>query len=222
MLSQFHYRSHGCPAPRKIFALKRADELCGVIVYSFPSPFCFGRSRVWKGSLKQLMQEVSVISRVIVHPKYRGIGLGEKLVRETLPVAGTGCVEAVAVMARYNPFFEKAGMQRIAESRLNPHLMNALAELETLGFHCALLPNKDYCRETILRVGRKPVLDVLCELSRKGGVPRKRLITLQGTYPKHEAFMEKIADLDVDELAPMLKRLSFLAQTKTYLFWRKP
>jgi ABC-type ATPase with predicted acetyltransferase domain len=60
---------------------------------------------------------MSTISRVIIHPKYRSIGLGAKLVAETLSQAGTVCVETVAVMAKYNLFFEKAGMQRIAESQ---------------------------------------------------------------------------------------------------------
>jgi ABC-type ATPase with predicted acetyltransferase domain len=70
----------------------------------------FGRSKVWKGSIKQLQAEMSIISRVIVHPKYRSIGLGEKIVKETLSQAETANVETVAVMAKYNPFFEKAGM----------------------------------------------------------------------------------------------------------------
>jgi ABC-type ATPase with predicted acetyltransferase domain len=55
--------------------------------------------------------------RVVVHPKYRTIGLGQRLVRETLQLAGTSFVETTAaVMARYNPFFEKAGMMKIQET----------------------------------------------------------------------------------------------------------
>lgn len=107
-LSQFHYRQAQCPPPRKIFTLKRKNETCGTIVYSYPSPTCFGRNKVWKGNLQQLQQEISTISRVVVHPKYRSIGLGAKLVGETLAQAGTLCVEAVAVMARYNPLFRES------------------------------------------------------------------------------------------------------------------
>jgi len=220
-LSQFHYRSGRCAAPRKIFALKRGSELCGVVVYGFPSPFCFGRSRVWKGTLKQLMRDVSVINRVVVHPKYRGIGLGVKLVRETLALAGTRCVEAVAVMARFNPFFERAGMVRVAESTPNLALTEGLACLERLGFDLALLASAGYCRERIVSVGCEAVVDVLGMVSRKGGVARKGLVGLAGVYPGHEAFMAKIAELDADGLANVLKRLSFLAQSKIYLFWKR-
>jgi GNAT superfamily N-acetyltransferase len=221
-LSQFHYRSSRCAAPRKIFALKRGNELCGIIIYAYPSPFCFGRSQVWKGTLKQLTQEVSVISRVVVHPKYRGIGMGEKLVRETLALCGTPFVEAVAVMARYNPFFEKAGMQRITESKPNTRLTVALASLEKLGFDSALLANPSYCRERIACAGKEAVLDVLEELSRKGGIARKALIALPTTYPTHEAFITKLTKLNEDNLTTVLRKLSFLNQTKTYLFWKNP
>jgi GNAT superfamily N-acetyltransferase len=220
-LSQFHYRSGHCPAPRKIFALKRGTELCGIIVYGFPSPFCFGRSQVWKGTLKKLIRDISVISRVVVHPKYRGIGLGVRLVGETLASAGTPCVEAVAVMARYNPFFEKAGMRRIAESKPNPRVADALEQLERFGFDPALLASASYCRETVVKVGREAVMDVLCELSRKGSVSRRSLVSLPNVFPSHEAFMTKLSALDADGLALALKRLSFLAQTKVYLFWRR-
>ena len=35
-LSRFHYRGHKCCPPHSIFRLMRGNELCGVIVYSFP------------------------------------------------------------------------------------------------------------------------------------------------------------------------------------------
>jgi ABC-type ATPase with predicted acetyltransferase domain len=33
--------------------------------------------------------------------------------KDTLPLVGRPYVEAMAVMAQYNPFFEKAGMKKI-------------------------------------------------------------------------------------------------------------
>jgi energy-coupling factor transporter ATP-binding protein EcfA2 len=220
-LSQFHYRQSHCPPPRKIFTLKRRGETCGVIVYSYPSLMCFGRNKVWKGNLQRLQREISVISRVVVHPKYRSIGLGAKLVGETLARAGTPCVEAVAVMARYNPFFERAGMRRIAESKPSPHVTGALERVGGLGFDCALLAGVCYGERVVSEVGRKAVLDVLEELSKRDAGVRRRLVGLHNVYPRHEEFMAKAAELDVAGLAKALKRLSFMAQTKVYLFWRK-
>ncbi|MCW4010625.1 MAG: ATP-binding cassette domain-containing protein [Candidatus Bathyarchaeota archaeon] len=218
-LSPFHYRTGRLPPPRKIFTLKRKTETIGTIVYSYPSPLCFGRNKAWKGNFQQLQRELSIISRVVVHPKYRSIGLGEKLIRETLPLCGTNCVEAVAVMAKYNPFFEKAGMQKISQSQPSNAVTQALAELEKLGFDPALLTSESHNEKIISQIGKEHVLGVLQELSRKNGAIRKRIANLQNVYPKHEEFTTKINSVDTAGLAKMLKRLSFTAQTKIYLFW---
>jgi ABC-type lipoprotein export system ATPase subunit/GNAT superfamily N-acetyltransferase len=220
-LSVFHYRSSRCSPPRKIFTLKRGDELCGVIVYSYPPPIAFGRSRVWKGSFERLQEEMSTVSRVVVHPKYRAIGLGVKLVRETLREVGTSCVEALAVMARYNPFFERAGMRKVAESEPSVGLLWALGRLEELGFDLLMLGSVEVNRLVLERVGRDEVVWVLEELSRREGVVRKRLLALGAVYPSHGEFLEKLGRMGIGDLAVVLKRLGFLVQSKVYLFWEK-
>jgi len=50
--------------------------------------------------MRELNEKLSTISRVVVHPKYRTIGLGTKLVKETLPLVGTPNVEMPTVMAK--------------------------------------------------------------------------------------------------------------------------
>lgn len=54
------------------------------------------------------------VSRVIVDPRYRGLGLATALVRRALRSAGASRVEAPAAMGRWCPFFERAGMRRAA------------------------------------------------------------------------------------------------------------
>jgi ABC-type ATPase with predicted acetyltransferase domain len=220
-LSQFHYRTKRCPPPRKTFTLKHKNQTIGVIVYSHPPPTCFGRTKAWKGNLKQLQQQISTISRVIIHPKYRNIGLATKLIKQTLPQAGTPNVETTAVMARYNPFFEKAGMQRIAESKPNPHITTTLNQLETLGFDTALLATTQHTQHTIAKIGTQTIITLLENLSKHHPNIRRRLVGLQNVYPKHEEFTTKIRQQDTTGLAKALKRLSFMAQTKIYLFWKK-
>jgi hypothetical protein len=124
-------------------------------------------------------------------------------------------------MARYNPFFEKAGMRRIAESKPSMHVTDALERLEALGFDVALLAGMHYGGQVVAEVGREQILDVLERLSRKDAGVRRRLAGLRGVYPKHEEFMLKVSGLDVAGLALVLKRLSFLAQVKVYLFWKR-
>ena len=57
-----------------------------------------------------LNREVRVISRVVVHPRWRGFGLAVRLVRAALESPTTIYTEALAAMGRVNPFFEHAGM----------------------------------------------------------------------------------------------------------------
>ncbi|MCS7113836.1 MAG: GNAT family N-acetyltransferase [Nitrososphaerota archaeon] len=155
-LAGFHYRSHKIAGPRKIFCLKRGRELCGVIVYAHPPPTCFGRRLVLpKMTMKELNEKLSIISRVVVHPKYRTIGLGTKLVKETLPLAGTPYVEMPAVMAKYNPFAEKAGMQKIAEQPPPKEAIKIIEILQNLGFNVQLLGSQKIRFEQIAKLKRK-------------------------------------------------------------------
>jgi ABC-type phosphate/phosphonate transport system ATPase subunit/GNAT superfamily N-acetyltransferase len=220
-LSQFHYRSSLCPPARRVFVLKRGEELCGAIVYSYPPPFCFGRSKVWRGDFKRLQHELSTISRVVVHPKYRTVGLGARLVRETLEKAGTPFVEALAVMAKYNPFFERAGMKKIAESKPSQGVLWALERLCSLGFNPAMLGSVEQNLLEIKCVGKAKIIKILERLSKREGSVRKRIMASGRAYPSHVEFMQKIRGFSEEGLAKALKTLGFLAQTKVYLFWKK-
>jgi GNAT superfamily N-acetyltransferase len=156
-LAEFHYRGHHPGAVDRIFALvwdsRRADErpgrlLCdpgrpvGVIVYAMPVQNCALRNRATNGrfvglgdkpfTMRALNAELRSISRVVIHPSYRGIGLAEWLVRQTLPKAGTAMVEAMAVMGRVNPFFERAGMRRY-DGPLSAGAVRLLGAMEHLG-----------------------------------------------------------------------------------------
>ena len=57
-----------------------------------------------------LNAELRCISRVVVHPQWRGLGLAVRLVKAALDTATTPYTEALAAMGKVNPFFEKAGM----------------------------------------------------------------------------------------------------------------
>lgn len=68
---------------------------------------------------------------MIIHPKFRGIGLGAFLVRETMSRVDVRVIEALAVMAKYNPFFEKAGMIRVNYRRDESSIENKISESKT-------------------------------------------------------------------------------------------
>ncbi|MFZ0965584.1 MAG: hypothetical protein WAN82_03035 [Candidatus Bathyarchaeia archaeon] len=68
----------------------------------------------------------------------------DKLVRETLSLVGTPYVEMPAVMAKYNPFAEKAGMQKIAEQPPPKEALKIAEILQKLGFNIQVLGSEKY------------------------------------------------------------------------------
>jgi ABC-type ATPase with predicted acetyltransferase domain len=222
-LAGFHYRSHRLGAYRKIFKLTRGEELCGIIVYGLPTPIAYGRRKVLpKMSYRELCQTLRTITRVVVHPKYRTIGLGAKLVRETLPKAGTPYVELVAVMAKYNPFAERAGMTRVAESRPEPKLLRAAEELASQGFNIHLLGSRRYIRTKLEALTSEDLGRVKKALSIAVEHPKilKKLMRKEMIFGYRKEGLEALEKADVNKLSELVYTLSILLQTKVYLFGR--
>jgi GNAT superfamily N-acetyltransferase len=220
-LSAFHYRSHRIPAPRRIFCLRRGDELCGVIVYSYPAPAAFGRRLVLPNmSMKELNVKLSAISRVVVHPKYRTIGLGVKLVRETLPLAGTKYVEMSAVMAKYNPFAEKAGMKKVALQVPDIHIQKVRALLEKFGFNCQMLSSSKYVAEKLSRLDKTNVIKLKQAFMTNKHPRFDEVFSFEMPYGTSEMYRKAVEKADPGQLAHLVKICGFLLQTKAYLFWK--
>ena len=219
-LAGFHYRSHKIAGPRKIFCLKRKDELCGVIVYCYPPPTSFGRRLVLpKMSMKELNEKLSIISRVVVHSKYRTIGLGSKLVKETLAKAGTPYVEMPAVMAKYNPFAEKAGMKKIVEQP-PPKEALAIAEiLKKLGFNIHLLGSEKYIQNKLQTLSEKETQTIREAFIKHSHARFMKYFFCHIPFGRKEAYAKAVRQATPERLARLIKVCGFLMQTKVYLFW---
>jgi len=222
-LSVFHYRSHRTPAPRRIFTLERGEELCGVIVYSYAAPAAFGRRLVLPNmSMKELNEKLSAISRVVVHPKYRTIGLGVKLVRETLPLAGTEYVEMSAVMAKYNPFAEKAGMKKVALQPPSLEVRKVVGLLEELGFDCQLLSSGKYVVAKLAALSNGDLARLKQAFIRHKHPRFLKAFSFNMPYGTGDAYRKAVQQADPSQLAHLIKICGFLMQTKAYLFWKNP
>jgi len=127
-LADYHYRDSRLGPFTAIFAIKPTKTLggsfgettVGVIVYTMPSPEIELRNIATGGlfggfdratHITLVNKNIRCIGRVIIEPRFRGLGLASRLVRETMPKIGAPIVEALAVMGLANPFFEKAGMR---------------------------------------------------------------------------------------------------------------
>jgi len=218
-LSVFHYRSHRIAAPRKIFCLKRGNELCGVIVYCYPPSTSFGRRLVLPHMpMRELNKKLSSISRVVVHPKYRTIGLGGKLIQETLHWAGTEYVEMSAVMAKYNSFAEKAGMKKIVEQEPPKEALAILRVLQGLDFNDQNLASEKRALEKLQTLDDNSV-ERIKQAFVKYNHPRfMKAFSYHLPFGAKQTYREQIEHLNLEKLAHLIKICGFLMQTKVYLF----
>ncbi len=122
-LARFHY-TRSAPAS---FALTAAidylpnpltRQLIAVGVLSNPPLNCHIRMQAlhlglvpdsWRWAY--LNRHLRTISRVIVHPQFRGIGLASAMVRFLLSQSPTRYTEAISRLAGHHPLFARAGMR---------------------------------------------------------------------------------------------------------------
>ena len=221
-LCVFHYRGHKFAVSRKIFRLVRGEELCGVIVYSYPPPACYGRRIVLpRMSMQEMNKQLSIISRVVIHPKYRTIGLGAKLIRETLPLVGTHYVEMIAVMAKYNPFAEKAGMQKIAEQKRIESVSEVTKMLLELGFDLQLLGSERYVKGRLESLSSEQINELKAAFIRNKHLRFKKEFAISRHQPfgKTSDYITCIKNADHVKMVKLVKLVGMLLQTKVYLFW---
>jgi GNAT superfamily N-acetyltransferase len=108
----------------------RSARVVAVAVLSWPTLACAAREQAMgKHEIVWLNSNVRTISRVIVHPQFRGIGLASALVRRICARCPTRYVEAIAAMGAVHPLFEKGGMTRVTTGRRGYFLFDREAKL---------------------------------------------------------------------------------------------
>jgi hypothetical protein len=118
--ARWHYRSHRVGSVRFVTVLRHGDEPIGICVFSTPPLSLagrnrfFGRSGKWtRLTVNAVNQQLATLSRVVLHPTYRGAGLAAPFVRTSCEMCPYPWIEALAQMGHVNPFFEKAGFVRV-------------------------------------------------------------------------------------------------------------
>ena len=107
-LARFHYRATRPATIARILTLDdpNHDEPVGVLVLSMPTLNGRWRDEAWPGRFRardrsaaaaRINRELRTISRVIIDPRYRGLGLAARLVRAYLSSPDTPATEAIAV-----------------------------------------------------------------------------------------------------------------------------
>lgn len=96
------------------------DEPIGICVFTTPPLALAGRSRFFglsgkwsRVKLQSLNRNIAMLSRVVIHPTYRGAGVAGAFIRRSCESCPFPWIETLTQMGRINPFFERAGFQRI-------------------------------------------------------------------------------------------------------------
>ena len=172
---------------------------------------------------QEINQQLSTINRIVIHPKYRTVGLGAKLIRESLPLVGTQFVELIAVMAKYSPFAEKAGMQRIAVQDQVKSVAKISRLLVSLGFDLQFLGSKTYVKDVLegldpLKIAQLREGFLHCKHPRFQ--PQFCSLGHQLYFTKEE-WATAVKTATLEKLNNVIKIIGVLLQMKVYLLWSK-
>lgn len=135
-LARFHYRPNRPATIVHILTIADASEPIAALIISMPTlnapwrpiawPDLFGSSR--RDNALAANRLIRTISRLIVDPRWRGLGIARSLIRTYLAHPLTPCTETLSAMSHASPLFAAAGMNAIPipPARHNTRLMHRL------------------------------------------------------------------------------------------------
>jgi len=125
-----------------------------------------------------------------------------------------------AVMARYNPFGERAGMKKVTEQKPSKEILRVSKVLEQVGFNVQLLGSGNYVLQKLQALNADDVERVR-EAFAKADHPRFSKFSGSGLPFGHMGDYErKVNAATLEQLAGLIKICGLLLQTKAYLFRR--
>jgi hypothetical protein len=232
-LARFHYRDSRPGAYTAIFVIRNSaavpaakrtprqagglNEPVGVIVYAMPSMGAELRNvatgNLFAGfdnrtRLSLINRNIRCISRVIIEPRFRGLGLASRLVSETMPEMGVPIVEAMAVMGMVNPFFEKAGMKSYA-AKMPVRCIKLIEAFSAVGIEEEELIDAEGVQRKIERLGQQEGEFIETEIRgflqsygerrcEEGSVGRTRFVLSKLTYrPVYYIWFNKNLELRI-------------------------
>lgn len=124
-------------------------------------------------------------------------------------------------MARYNPFFERAGMQKIAESPPVRSALKIAGVLKRLEFNTTFLCSQKYVLKKLASLTAEE-LKMLKEAFIANQHPRfMKGFSFHDPYGKRKFYENSVENADLEKLTKLIGICGLLLQTKVYLFWTK-
>ncbi|PKL48749.1 MAG: hypothetical protein CVV39_03920 [Planctomycetes bacterium HGW-Planctomycetes-1] len=212
-LSRFHYRDCKTGPVSAVYKIidthprrEQIEPVVGVIVYSMPACSVQLRNIATKGLFTKLgcananMQFVNnnirTIARVVIEPRYRALGLAYELVQKTMPLLEMPYIEALAVMGKVNPFFEKAGMMRY-EAPQSPRCIQLAQALSAVGIEQSDLADIERTHNILHSLGGKQKAFIEKQITNFLTVYGRRVKNLPDSLKRTEFFISRLSDRPV-------------------------
>ncbi|MDD5011577.1 MAG: hypothetical protein PHQ00_05600 [Phycisphaerae bacterium] len=212
-LSRFHYRDCKTGPVSAVYKIidthprrEQIEPVVGIIVYSMPTCSVQLRNIATKGLFTKLgsananMQIVNnnirTIARVIIEPRYRALGLAYELVQKTMPMLNMPYIEALAVMGRVNPFFEKAGMLKY-EAPQSPRCIQLAQALSAVGIEQSDLVDIERTHNILQNLNEKQKAFIEKQIAYFLNAYGRRVKTLPDSLKRTEFFISRLSDRPV-------------------------
>jgi ABC-type nitrate/sulfonate/bicarbonate transport system ATPase subunit len=119
---RWHYLGPGRPGPTSdVFIARHEGRPVGIALFGYPHLLIaararalpeFAPARVMGEGAAGLNRDVRLLQRVVVDPRFRGIGISRRLIRHGLGHTNTRYVECIAQMGEFSDFLLAAGFER--------------------------------------------------------------------------------------------------------------
>jgi hypothetical protein len=149
----------------------------------------------------------------------RNLMLPRALVKETLPLCGE-FVEMSAVMAKYNPFAEKAGMTKVLEQQPSKQALEMARVLRSYGFQPELLGCSSYILKKLRHLRSEQILGIKRAFIENDHPRFRKVFSGILPYGRSPEYVANIENASLQRLSQLVKICEFLLQTKVYLFWQ--
>lgn len=126
VLGEIHYKGKYSGGRQEYFFAELSGSVIGVLVTN-----------------NLISSDTRRISRVVVHPTFRGVGIAQKLIKYCIDSTDSK-VDTLAAMAKYNPVFEKSGMRRVEDVKVKSPT-GFKKKLKEFEFNTDLWGDLEYC-----------------------------------------------------------------------------
>ena len=124
-----------------------------------------------------------------------------------------------AVMAKYNPFAEKAGMRKITEQSPPKETLKIAETLSQLGFNIHLLGSEKYVLTKLQTLNAESIAKIREAFIKYPHARFMKYFFSRIPFGRKEAYTYEVKKANLERLTHLIKVCGFLLQTKVYLFW---